>query len=130
MSYPAVALEGGPVMNSRLLRHMEPELACPQNAERPGPHSIPRQDINTSVPVQGIIGLAQVEEYGMEDRLPHGNGMSKQIFLEGGGHRYYPRAKAMQSVMELDGRQYMAIDDSGYCLLQDLQQANTPEAGA
>ena len=31
--------------------------------------------------------------------------------------------------MELDGRQYTAIEDSGYCLPQDLHQANTSEVG-
>ena len=42
LSYPALSLEDGPVMAPRLFRHLEPEPVCPQNAERPGPHSIPR----------------------------------------------------------------------------------------
>ena len=48
----------------------------------------------------------------MEDLLPRGNDLLKKIFLEGGSPRSSPRAKAMQIVMELDGRQYPEIDDS------------------
>ena len=36
----------------------------------------------------------------------------------------------MYSIMELDGRRYSAIDDSGYPLPQDLHQANTSEVDA
>ena len=32
--------------------------------------------------------------------------------------------------MELDRRQYMGIDNAGYCLPQDLYQANNFEVGA
>ena len=31
------------------------------------------QYIQTAVPVQGVVALAQIKEYGMEDRLPHGD---------------------------------------------------------
>ena len=55
-----------------LRRHLDPDPICPQDAERPGTHSIPRYYINTEVPVQVIVGLAQVKEDGMEDFLPHG----------------------------------------------------------
>ena len=93
---------------------MDPEPVCPQNVEGPGPHSIPHQDIKTAIPIQGILGLSQAEANVMEDRLPHGNELLKQIYLEGGGPRYSPRAKSIQIVMELDGRRYPSIDDSGY----------------
>ena len=36
----------------------------------------------------------------------------------------------MQGIMELDGRQYPAIDDAGYRLPQDLHQANQYEVYA
>ena len=39
----------------------------------------------------------------MEERLPHGDEMLKQILIEGGGTRSSPRMKAMQNIMELDG---------------------------
>ena len=66
----------------------------------------------------------------MEDLLPRGNDLLKKIFLEGGSPRSSPRAKAMQIVMELDGRQYPEIDDSGYRLPQDLHQSNPSEVCA
>ena len=66
----------------------------------------------------------------MEDFLPHGDEIFNHICLEDGGPCSYPFAKAMQRFMELDGRKYLAIDDSGYSLPQDLQQANPPEVGA
>ena len=65
-------------------------------------HSITCQDIKTSVPVQGIFGLAQIKEYGMEDRLPHGYELLNHICLEGGGPLSYHHLESMQSVMELD----------------------------
>ena len=73
MSYPVVDLEEMPVMAPRFRRHMDPEPVCPQDAECPGPHSISCQDIKTVVPIQGVVGLVQVEEYGMEYCLPHEN---------------------------------------------------------
>ena len=59
-------------MDLRLRRHMVPVPVCPQYVECPGPHFIPRQDIQTAVPVEVVVGLSQVEEDGMEDRLPYG----------------------------------------------------------
>ena len=88
-----------------LRRHLELDPVYPQDAERPGTHSIPFQDIKTAVPAQGIVGLAQVEEYGMKDRLLHGKKLLKQLCLEGGGPCSSPHVKSMQSVIELDGRQ-------------------------
>ena len=95
LSYPAVDLEDGPVMPPYLLRHLELDPVYLQNAECTGPHSITRQDIKTAVPVQGIVGLAQVKEDGTEDRLPHGNELLKHLCLEGGSPCSYPHAKAM-----------------------------------
>ena len=66
----------------------------------------------------------------MEDRLPHGDDLLKQLCLEGGVPRSSPHAKAMQSFMGLDGRQYPTIDDAKCRLPQDLHQANLPEVGA
>ena len=60
----------------------------------------------------------------------HGNELLNQLCLEGGGPHSSPRAKSMQSVMELDGRQWLAVDNSGYRLPQDLHQSNTPKLGA
>ena len=74
-----VDLEGGPVMDPHLFRHLEPDPVCPQGAERPGTHYILRQEIKTAFPVQVIIGLAQVNKYFMEDRLSHENDLLKQL---------------------------------------------------
>ena len=104
LSYLAVALEGGPVMDPCHCHHLEPDSVCLHNAERSGPHYIPCQYIKTEVPVQGILGLVQVEEYGMGDCLPHGDELLKHIFLESSGTCSSTRVKAMQSIMELDGR--------------------------
>ena len=81
-------------------------------------------------PVKGILGLSQVEEDGMEDRLLCGNDLLKQLFLEGGIPCSSPRAKYVKSVMELDGRRYPDIDDARYCLSKYLHQTNPPEVGA
>ena len=88
-----------------------------QNAERPGPQSIPYQDIKTAVPFQGLVGLAQVEEDKMEDLISHGNEIPKKEFLKGGGPHSYPRAKSMQSVMdwmEDNIRKWMILDIEFY----------------
>ena len=61
LSYPVVALEDGPIMARCFHCHLDPGPVCPQYAERPGPHSMYRQDTQTAVPVQGIAALAQVE---------------------------------------------------------------------
>ena len=53
------------------------DTVCLHNSEHPGLHSIPRQDIKTVVPIEGSVGLVQVEEYGMEELLPHGNYLLK-----------------------------------------------------
>ena len=66
----------------------------------------------------------------MEDRLLHGNDILKQLCLEGGSPRSYPRVKSMQSVMALDGRKYPAIYDDVYRLPHDLHQANPYDVGA
>ena len=62
----------------------------------------------------------------MEYHLHHGEELQKNLFLKGSGTRSSPRAKSMQRVMELDGRQYPEIDDDGYRLPQDLHQSNPP----
>ena len=76
--------------------------------------TIPRQDIKTSFPVQVIVGLAQVKEDGVDGCIRHGKELLKQFFLEGGGPCSSLRAIFLQSVMELDGRQYSEIDDARY----------------
>ena len=91
---------------------------------------MPCQDIKTAVPVQGIVELEQVMEYGTEDHLTHVDDLLNKLCLKGGVPHSYPRTKAMQSVMELDGRRYLEIDDAGYRLSQDLHQDNPPEFGA
>ena len=68
-----VALESGPVMTTRLCLHLDPDPVRPRDADCPGTHSISCKDIKKAFPVQGIICLVQVEEYGTEDRLPHGD---------------------------------------------------------
>ena len=66
-------LQDGHVMAPHLCHHLELGPVCLQYAEHPGTHSIPRQDIQTVVPVYNVLYLAQVDGYGMEDRLPQGN---------------------------------------------------------
>ena len=100
-----MAPEDGPVIPPHLCRHLERDPVYPQDTERPETHSIPRQDVKTSFPVQGIIGLAQVKEVFMDYCLSNGDELLKQIFLKGGYPRYSPRAKSIQIVVELDGRQ-------------------------
>ena len=117
-------------MSPRLRRHLDPDPVCLHNTECPGTHSIPCQDIKTSIPVQFVVVLAQVEEDGMEYRIPHGDELMKQLCLEGGGSRSSPRSKSMQSFMDIYGRKYLVIDDVVYCLPQDLQQANPSEVSA
>ena len=79
LSYPTVALEDSPIMPPLLCCKLDPGPVGLQYVERPGTHSIPHQDIQTSVSAQGVIVLAQVEEDGMEDRIPHGDDLLKQI---------------------------------------------------
>ena len=90
--------EGGPALPLHLRRHLEPDTIRLQDAERPGPHYRPRQDIETAVLVQGIVGILQVKEDVMGDRLPHGNDLTKQFLLEGGVPRSSPCERATQSV--------------------------------
>ena len=97
-----MALEDGTIMPPYLCLHLEPDQVCMQDAECTGPYSIPRRYVKTAVPVQVITGLAHIEEDGMEDRLPHGNELLKQILLKGGVPRSSIRAKDMHIVMELD----------------------------
>ena len=59
----------------RLLRHLDLGPVCPQYVERPGPHSIPHQDIHIVFHIQGVVGLLQVNEDDMEERLPRGNAL-------------------------------------------------------
>ena len=73
LSYPAVALEDSPAITPHIFRNLESDPVYPQDAELSGHHFIPCQDIKTAVPVQGIVGIAQVKEYGMGDCLPYGN---------------------------------------------------------
>ena len=82
------------------------------------------------VPVQDVVSIEQVKEDGMYDHFPHIDDPTKQLLLEGGGPCSSPLVKSMQSVMELDGRRYPAIDDSGYHLPQDLHQTNPYEVDA
>ena len=66
-----------------------------QDTDHPGPHSIPCQDIKTVVPIQLIIVLVQVEEYGIEYFLSHGDELLNQLCLEGGVLHSFPCAKSI-----------------------------------
>ena len=112
-----------------LCRHLDPDPVCSQYAERPGTHSIPCQYIKTAVPIEGVVGLVQVEEYVMEDFLLHRGELLQQISFEGSGPRSSHCLKAMHIIMELDGRRYLEIDDAGYFLPQELHHDNPSEVG-
>ena len=71
--------------------------------------------------------LVQFKEDGMEDILPHGNDLLKQLCLDGVGPCSSTRSESMQSVFELDGKKLPEIDDSGYRLTQNLYHDNPPE---
>ena len=109
---------------------MELDPLRPHNAEHPGTHSIPRQEIKKAVPVKGVLSLELVKENGMDEFIPHRDDLVKQLCLEGGSPCSSPFTKSMQSIVELDERRYPVIDDAGYHYPQDLYQDNLPEVGA
>ena len=69
---------------------MEPDPVCLHNTERPGPHIIPCQFNKTAVSVKGVLGLAHVKGYGMENLLSYVDELVNQIVLEGGVPRTPP----------------------------------------
>ena len=48
---------------SSLYQHGEPDPVCLENLDFPGDHAVACQDVESPVPVQGIIRLMKVQEY-------------------------------------------------------------------
>ena len=70
-------------MDPRLRCHIEKDPVCPQNAKRPGPHTIPCQFNKPAVPVKDVVGLTQVKGDGSLSEIHadrHGTEW-KRIFL-------------------------------------------------
>ena len=68
---PRYTLKGGGIIFPRLHNHGDPSPECPENPESLGDHTVSHQDIETPVPVQGVVPLLEVQEDLTENRLPH-----------------------------------------------------------
>ena len=88
-------MEGGPEMPHRLCRLLEPDPVRPQDAECPGTHYVSQQGFKTVATVQGMVGLVEVEEDGMDDHLPHDDDLLKHVCLNGGNQHSSPHLKYM-----------------------------------
>ena len=97
----------------------------------PGAHAIAFQNFETTVPVQGIVRLLEVEEDLIEDRLPHFCHMLETLGFEGGITRPPSSPKTMDGVMKADSPCETPVEDSCYRLPQYLHKAyhlETPTA--
>ena len=91
------ALEWGAIVAPYLGYHGESFPISTKEAFRPWPESIGDQYLHTPLPFQGVMHLTQVQEYLIEDLLPHFCQMLYQIIFKGGGlcassrpeHMYY-----------------------------------------
>ena len=61
------------------------------------------QDLQAPGPVQSVVHFIQVQEDHVEDLLPHGRKLLKQLGLEGGGFRAATFPEAMEGVVGGDG---------------------------
>ena len=65
MGYKATSLEVGAIIPPRLRHHCEPAPVRPENPDHPGSHTVSHQDIETPVPVYGVVNILEVQEYFM-----------------------------------------------------------------
>ena len=67
------------------------------------PHAIYLQDTQAPGPIQGVVSFVQVQEDCMEDRLPQGRNLPKQLDLKGGGRRTATYPESVEEVVVGDG---------------------------
>ena len=118
----------GEKVASRLRHHIQPIPVCPQETESPRTHAIYRQDIKSPVPIQGVICLLKVQEYGTEDLLPHGCHLLERLNLEGGGTLPSSRSEIMQGFMVVDCRGQPPVNDNSGGLPHDIHYPNYSDA--
>ena len=72
MVHTVVYLKVGGILSPGPGYYGKPPPVRSENPERPGDHSVCRNNFKTPVPVQGIIRLLEFQKYLLEDHLPHG----------------------------------------------------------
>ena len=82
---PQVPLERGTAKTPHLCHHGQDVPVPPEQDKFLRSQSVSTKDIDTPVPVQGIIYLVQIQEYLLEDLLPHVYNLLEKLGLEGGG---------------------------------------------
>ena len=64
-----------------------PLTVCLEKPERPGSHAISCQDVDTHVPVQGVVRLLGDQGGLVDNHLPYGYYLLEHLGLEGGSPR-------------------------------------------
>ena len=122
-----VTVEGEAILSSGPGHHGKPAPVRPEGLDRPGTDPIPRNNIRSSVLVQGAIRLLEVKEYLEEDRLPYGHNTLEKLGLNGSGSFPTALPKPVHNVMERDGCSEISVQKAGDSLPKHLYHANTPE---
>ena len=108
-------MKGGGEVASSLCHHIQPIPVLLQKAERPGTHTVSRQDINSPAPVQVVLHILEVQEYYVKYRH-----MLEQFGPKGGGPFPISCPETMQGDMVSDRRSHTQVNDTGGGLPQDL----------
>ena len=76
--------------------------------------TITRRDLETPVPVQGVVRLLEVQENLVENCLPHGRYMLEHIVLEVRSPCPASRLEPMNHIMEPDCRCEKFVEEDHY----------------
>ena len=76
---------------------------CAKDAAGPRFHTVPLQYLQASVPVQVIIRIVQAHKDRVQDLLPHGRKLLKQLGLNKSSTYVWTRPETMEYVVEGDG---------------------------
>ena len=87
MCHPVESLERGAMVSYRIFYHGEPSPVRLEDLELPGAYAVACQDAEALVPIKGAVPLMDVQEYLVEDLLPHFCKILEQLGFEGGSPR-------------------------------------------
>ena len=112
LGYPTVSLKGGGKVSSSLRYHLQLIPVCVARTGVSGSHAIYRQDVESPVPVQGIVRLMEIQGNGAKDRLTHGCYLMEQLSIGDGSTRPTSCPETMKAVILSDRHGHTPFYDS------------------
>ena len=120
LGHSTVPLEGEVVVSAGSVHHVKPNPVCLEDLERPGADPICHDNLEASVPIQGVIRILEVQEYLKEDHLTHVSKLLQKIGLDGGGLCPMAFPKPVHHIMEWNYCREPLVKKAGDILPKDL----------